>query len=136
MSESTITEFSFDSRMNYTFIEEIGRGGMGIVYLASRNSGGVVDYVVLKTLKSLNEEDEKALAQEANLAAQLRHENIVKTYGLESIPLSVLPEPFLQSLGALSYVKPKNQEYSWKKIRRLNFRRKKRGANSRIRSSY
>ena len=122
MTDLTLTEFIFESKMNYTFIEEIGRGGMGIVYLASRNSGGVVDYVVLKTLKTLTEEDEKSLYQEANLAAQLRHENIVKTYGLESIPLSALPEPFLNSLGALSYVKSKDQ--SRKKLRRINFKRK------------
>lgn len=113
-------EFNFESQINYTFIEEIGRGGMGIVYLAERNSGGVKDYVVLKTLKSLSESDERDLKREANLAAQLRHENIVKTYGLETIALSALPPSFLSSLGALSYSQAK--EMGEKKLRRLNFR--------------
>lgn len=111
--------FNFESQTHYTFIEEIGRGGMGIVYLAERDSGGVKDYVVLKTLKSLNENDERDLRKEANLAAQLRHENIVKTYGLEAIALSALPAQFLDSLGALSY--SQNKE-AGKKFRRLNFR--------------
>lgn len=111
MSDASTLEldFQFESQTTFTFIEEIGRGGMGIVYLAARNSGGVIDYVVLKTLKSLTPQDEKALQQEANLAAKLRHENIVKTYGLESIALSALPEEFLMSLGALSYVKSNQQ---------------------------
>lgn len=116
-------EFQFESHTSYTFLEEIGRGGMGIVYLAERNSGGVVDYVVLKTLKSLTKDDEDALRQEANLAALLRHENIVKTYGLESIPLSSLPPAFLQSLGALSYLQA--QEQAPKHLRRMNFKRSK-----------
>ena len=124
MSVRTLTEFNFESQTTYTFVEEIGRGGMGIVYLASRNSGGVADYVVLKTLKTLNDQDEKALRQEANLAAQLRHENIVKTYGLESIPLSALPGSFLENLGALSYVKSAEGQER-KQVRRINFKRHK-----------
>ena len=117
-------EFQFESQTTYTFLEEIGRGGMGIVYLAERNSGGVLDYVVLKTIKSLNKEDEESLRQEANLAALLRHENIVKTYGLEAIPLSVLPREFLKNLGALSYVAEPNKPSS-PNFRRLNFKRSK-----------
>ncbi len=120
---SDFKEFEFESQASYTFLEEIGRGGMGIVYLAARNSGNVVDYVVLKTLKSLNESDERALRQEANLAAQLRHENIVKTYGLEYISLSTLPENFLRGLGALSYTNA--AENSSPKVRRINFKNPK-----------
>lgn len=115
-----VKEFQFESQTTYTFLEELGRGGMGIVYLAERNSGGVVDYVVLKTIKSLTKEDEDALRQEANMAALLRHENIVKTYGLESIPLSALPHEFLKSLGALSYIREEEERGG---MRRLNFKR-------------
>lgn len=122
MSNTVSELMQFESQTSYTFLEEIGRGGMGIVYLAERNTGGVMDYVVLKTLKTLNKEDENALRQEAGMAALLRHENIVKTYGLESIPLTALPQPFLESLGALSYIK--EQEPLQKKLRRLNFKRK------------
>ena len=124
MSVRTLTDFNFESQTTYAFVEEIGRGGMGIVYLASRNSGGVADYVVLKTLKTLGDQDENALRQEANLAAQLRHENIVKTYGLESIPLSAMPKSFLANLGALSYVKSPD-EHERKQVRRVNFNGKR-----------
>jgi serine/threonine protein kinase len=120
-----VKEFQFESQTTYTFLEELGRGGMGIVYLAERNSGGVIDYVVLKTLKSLTKEDEDALRQEASLAALLRHENIVKTYGLEAIPLSGLPHTFLKSLGALSYIRDEEEERGG--LRRLNFKRMRSG---------
>jgi serine/threonine protein kinase len=43
------------------------------------------------------------LKQEANLATGLRHENIVKTYGLESVPYSQLPPEFLQEFDTLSF---------------------------------
>lgn len=120
VEHAMLKELKFESQTTYTFLEEIGQGGMGIVYLAERNSGGVSDYVVLKTLKSLNKDDEKALRQEANLAALLRHENIVKTYGLESIALSALPRNFIERLGGLSYLQ--EQEKVQIKLRRLQFK--------------
>lgn len=129
-SVAEFKEFYIDSQSTYQFIEEIGRGGMGIVYLAARNSGGIIDYVVLKTLKTLSQEDEKSLRQEANLAAQLRHENIVKTYGLETISLSSLSKAFIENLGSLSYTK--NQEAKTRHLRRLDFRRKKEEKNEHI----
>ncbi len=82
---------SFLSAASYTFVEEIGRGGMGIVYLALKGCAGVSDLVALKTIKTASKEHAEMLVREANLATQLRHENIVKTYGLEMLPLSALP---------------------------------------------
>lgn len=93
-----IKNLSFNSTAKYTFIGEIGRGGMGIVYLAQRECEGVADLLVLKTIKSLSTDKLDALRNEARLAAFLRHENIVRTYGLESIPLSKLPKDFVTEI--------------------------------------
>ncbi len=87
-----LEDVTFDSSTTYTILEEIGRGGMGIVYLAQRTCMGVSDLVVLKTIRVFNPKEEEHLRNEANIATQLRHENIVKTYGLEALPYSALPE--------------------------------------------
>lgn len=120
MDDLSLKELKFQSQTKYTIIEEIGRGGLGIIYLAARNSGGVTDYVVLKALQPLSSEDEQILREETNLAANLHHENIVKTYGLESITLSQLPASFSENIKNLSYrrVVEKHEH----QFRRLNFR--------------
>lgn len=92
------SNITFLSSARYTFVEEIGRGGMGIVYLAQRECEGVVDLLVLKTIKSLSQDKLNSLKNEARLAATLRHENIVRAYGLESIPFSKLPKKFMKEL--------------------------------------
>ncbi|MCR4316540.1 MAG: serine/threonine protein kinase [Planctomycetes bacterium] len=94
----SLEAMTFPSSSTYTIIEELGRGGMGVVYLAEKNCEGVLDYVVLKSILTVNETNVKRLRQEANVATMLRHENIVKTYGLESIPLSMLPRSLAQSM--------------------------------------
>lgn len=91
---SSLENLSFPSDVSYTFIEEIGRGGMGIVYLAQKECEDVVDLLVIKTIRNLNEDKIESLKREASIAATLRHENIVRTYGLEAIPLSKLPDEF------------------------------------------
>jgi serine/threonine protein kinase len=98
---SELEGVAFSSSSSYTIIEEIGRGGMGIVFLAEKDAEGVVDEVVLKTIKTLSPEHEEKLKREANIATRLRHENIVKTYGLESIPYGELPEGFRKEIDAL-----------------------------------
>ncbi|WP_372369950.1 FHA domain-containing serine/threonine-protein kinase [Candidatus Uabimicrobium sp. HlEnr_7] len=119
MDDLSLKELKFQSQTKYTIMEEIGRGGLGIIYLAARNSGGVTDYVVLKALKPLSNEDEQILREETNLAATLHHENIVKAYGLESITLSQLPASFSENIKNLSYRQiVEKQDY---KFRRLNF---------------
>src|SRR5579864_7646151 len=80
---------------------------MGIVLLAEKNSEGVPDLVALKTIRTHSTDHETRLKQEANIATGLRHENIVKTYGLEAIPYSQLPPEFLQEFDHLSYEEAK-----------------------------
>ena len=111
---TTLAGISFRSTSTYTLLEEIGRGGMGIVFLAEKDNEGVKDYVVLKSIKTLSVEHENRLRQEANIATGLRHENIVKTYGLESIHFSALPEPFVKELEGLSFdrSRPRYNPYS------------------------
>jgi serine/threonine protein kinase len=91
--------FSFASSSTYTIVEELGRGGMGVVYLVEKNCGGVLDYVVFKSFKTLDDEQEARLRNEANIATFLRHENIVKTYGLEQCKLMDMPEEFRRGLN-------------------------------------
>ena len=91
-----LENLSFYSTSTYQVIKEIARGGMGIIFLAEKNTGGVIDSIVLKSLRVISPEEEEKLHQEANIATMLRHENIVKTYGLESINMSKLPEDFCQ----------------------------------------
>jgi len=98
----SLTDLSFQSAARFTFVEEIGRGGMGIVYLAEKFSEGVSDLVVIKTIRSLNEKRLDMLKGEANIAAALRHENIVRTFGLEAIPFSKLPDDFQDELNSFS----------------------------------
>lgn len=91
-----LEHFAFNSKSTYRVVKEIARGGMGIIFLAEKNTGGVLDEVVLKCLRIVNIEEEEKLKQEANIATMLRHENIVKTYGLEMVRMSKLPEEFCQ----------------------------------------
>ena len=93
---------TFSSTSSYRILSELGRGGMGIVYLAEKNCEGVIDHVVLKTLRSINEEQIGRMRNEANIATVLRHENIVKTYGLEAIPLALLPREFREAMRSVS----------------------------------
>jgi serine/threonine protein kinase len=93
----------FDSTSTYTLVEEIGRGGMGIVFLAEKHAEGVTDYVVLKTLKTISPHHVELLKKEANIATALRHENIVKSYGLETIPYSALPASFSGEVQSVSF---------------------------------
>jgi serine/threonine protein kinase len=67
----------------YRLIAELGRGGMGTVYLAvARGPGGFSKLVVIKQLRPVFAEDANFTAmflEEARLAARLHHPNIVQT---------------------------------------------------------
>ena len=107
---SSLTGISFQSAANFTFVEEIGRGGMGIVYLAEKYSEGVSDFVVLKTIRGMIDSRVDMLKREANIAATLRHENIVRTFGLEAIPFDKLPAEFQDELNSFSQWKNKESD--------------------------
>jgi serine/threonine protein kinase len=68
----------------YRVVAELGRGGMANVYLAvARGPVGVQKLVVLKALRPDIAAEEQALSMfldEARLAAQLNHANVVQTY--------------------------------------------------------
>jgi serine/threonine protein kinase len=117
--KSDLVGVSFHSTSTYTLVDEIGRGGMGIIFLAEKHTEGVEDKVVLKTVKTLSREHEERLKEEANVATSLRHENIVKTYGLESLPLHLLPESFRQEIDSLSYAKPHRRDVHYSPIAKL-----------------
>lgn len=97
---SSLKDLCFQSGAVYTFMEEIGRGGMGIVYLAEKRCEGVSDLVVIKTIRAMRDKQIDMLKREANIAAGLRHENIVRTFGLESIAFDLLPAAFQEELNS------------------------------------
>jgi len=97
---SSLKDLCFQSAATYTFMEEIGRGGMGIVYLVEKRCEGVSDLVVIKTIRAMSDKQISMLKSEANIAAGLRHENIVRTFGLESIPFDSLPSAFQDELSS------------------------------------
>lgn len=106
MDDFPLRGFGFTSTATYTIVEELGRGGMGVVYLVEKNCEGVLDYVVFKCFKTLDEEQQSRLRNEANIATFLRHENIVKTYGLESVKLDALPDDFRKTIKAKKTTRP------------------------------
>jgi serine/threonine-protein kinase len=85
----------------YRLLSELGRGGTANVYLAiARGEVGVSKLVVLKALLPELAEDPSAVAmfmEEARLAAQLNHPNVVQTYdvGVEG-DRSVIVMEFLE----------------------------------------
>ena len=106
---SGLENISFNSTSTYKVMKEIARGGMGIIFLAEKNTGGVVDSVVLKSLRAYNIEEEEKLQQEASIATMLRHENIVKTYGLETVSFAKMPAEFRQILQEESLETPQEK---------------------------
>ena len=66
---------------HYQIIRRLGEGGMGVVYLASRNDGGFVQQVALKFLNAAAEDSPALLerfAQERNLLARLEHPGVAR----------------------------------------------------------
>jgi serine/threonine-protein kinase len=65
----------------YRLIAELGRGGMATVYLAaSGGPGGFNKLSVLKLLRVQEQDGVELFLEEARLAAQLNHPNVVQTY--------------------------------------------------------
>lgn len=64
----------------YRLVEQIGSGGMGVVYLAERADGAFEQRVALKLLPagSLSAESIRLFEQERQILAQLNHEHIAR----------------------------------------------------------
>jgi tetratricopeptide (TPR) repeat protein len=64
----------------FRILRELGRGGMGVVYLAERADGGFAQQVALKVLKRGLETDEvlARFRQERQILASLTHPNIAR----------------------------------------------------------
>lgn len=82
----------------YTLVRELGRGGMGVVWLAERSDGQLKRQVALK-LPMLAASDSLAerFVRERNILAQLEHANIARLY---DAGITEAGQPFL----ALEYV--------------------------------
>ena len=65
---SNLQEFvglHFHSSSSYVIIDEIGRGGMGIVFLAEKDCEGVIDHVAIKAIRTQSPEYLQKLKKEA-----------------------------------------------------------------------
>ncbi|HYW30199.1 MAG TPA: protein kinase [Gemmatimonas sp.] len=70
----------------YEFLSELGRGGMGIVYLARERAGGrAVAIKLLSASHAANADAALRFAREARTVAGLHHPNIVRTLGIEAL---------------------------------------------------
>ncbi len=72
--------YNFTKFGRYTVLHEIGRGGMGAVFLADRNDGEYEQKAALKIIRQsfVNEEIERHFRRERQILASLNHPNIAK----------------------------------------------------------
>src|SRR6266446_8837354 len=92
---------------NYEILEEIGRGGMGIIYRARQRHSGRI--VAVKRVLSYHSDSRETLARfrrEAQAAASLDHPNILPIYevsegedGLPFFSMKYAPGGSLQEVG-------------------------------------
>jgi len=97
MTQSDVHARSLTSDVNsidrqfgkYRLIAQIGRGGMGDIYLAmARGPLGFKKLVVVKCLRMTSEDDEamrSMFLDEGRLAAYLNHPNVVQTYDVGEV---------------------------------------------------
>ncbi len=77
----TRTNAPFPLIPEYTILEEIGAGGMGVVYRATHISlGREVALKVIRSGEMALDKDQKRFVMEAEMVARLRHPNIVQVY--------------------------------------------------------
>jgi eukaryotic-like serine/threonine-protein kinase len=82
---SVVSEPDF-SATKYTFVKELGRGGMGAVYLAEdRELDRLVAIKVLNT-PEITEDLRKRMVREAQIIARLEHPGIVPVHDVGTLP--------------------------------------------------
>ena len=64
----------------YRLLSELGKGGMGTVYLAEDGDGTTVALKVVHPHLELTPSFRKRFLQEAELGKRIRHDNVVATY--------------------------------------------------------
>ena len=72
--------YDFTKFGRYTVLKEIGRGGMGAVFLARRSDGAYEQQAALKIIRQnfVNDEIERHFRRERQILASLNHPNIAK----------------------------------------------------------
>jgi len=81
IAEKPVVEQPPPSLPDFEILEEIGRGGMGIVYRAKkRDDGQIVAVKVIRKDRLQHEEAVKRFRREAQAAARLSHPNIVTVF--------------------------------------------------------
>ena len=95
----------------YQVIEEIGRGGMSMVYLGERTDGLFEHKVAIKLLRSgMNSTDLlQVFERERNVLARLKHPNITQIYdaGLTQKADPFFVMEYIDGIDLLSYLKTK-----------------------------
>jgi len=75
------TNLPFPTIPEYTILEEIGAGGMGVVYRATHVAlGREVALKVIRSGEMAQDKDQKRFVMEAEMVARLRHPNIVQVF--------------------------------------------------------
>ena len=91
----------------YELVEELGRGGMGVVYKARRLEDGAV--VAIKLLSSHAIDDEKLrqrFLREARAAASITHPNIARVHGIfEEGPLLAIVMDYIPGTTLRNWLK-------------------------------
>ncbi len=79
-SKLNVKNYDFTKFGRYTVLKEIGRGGMGAVFLAERNDGEFEQQAALKIIRQsfTDDEIERHFRRERQILASLNHPNIAK----------------------------------------------------------
>ena len=73
---------SFESKVGYELIQEIGKGAFAKVYLATRRGYGLDRYVAVKLvdMSAMGERQRTVIMEEAKITGKLSHANIIHIY--------------------------------------------------------